>query len=122
MPASVQAKFKLDDAHLRLAIARLKLAVVWQMTLPGVPSIYYGDEIGMQGYRDPHNRASYKWDEADNNLRHFFTRMIALRNHRQVLQTGWYIPVYAQDDVLAYMRTTKLGKDRFGQKWMMIAF
>ena len=116
VPASVQAKFKLDDAHLRLAIARLKLAVVWQMTLPGVPSIYYGDEIGMQGYRDPHNRASYKWDEADNNLRHFFTRMIALRNHRQVLQTGWYIPVYAQDDVLAYMRTTKLGKDRFGQK------
>lgn len=113
VPATVQANFKLDDAHLRLAISRLKLAVAWQMTLPGVPSVYYGDEIGMQGYRDPHNRASYKWDNADKNLRHFFIRMIALRNNREVLQTGWYVPVYAQDDVLAYLRTTKLGKDRF---------
>lgn len=113
VPATVQAKFKLDDAHLRLASARLKLAVTWQMTLPGVPSVYYGDEIGMQGYRDPHNRASYKWNDADKNLRHFFMRMIALRNNREVLQTGWYVPIYAQDDVLAYLRTTKLGKDRF---------
>lgn len=116
VPATVQAKFKLDDAHLRLAISRLKLAVAWQMTLPGVPSVYYGDEIGMQGYRDPHNRASYKWDNADKNLRHFFTRMITLRNNREVLQTGWYVPIYAQDDVLAYLRTTKLGKDRFNRK------
>lgn len=114
VPTTVQADFRLDDEHLRLAISRLKIAVCWQMTLPGVPSIYYGDEIGMQGYRDPHNRASYNWDGGDGNLRYFVSRMTAFRNGRAVLQTGWYIPAYAGGDVLAYFRTTKLGKDRFG--------
>ena len=114
VPTTVQADFRLDDEHLRLAIFRLKIAVCWQMTLPGVPSIYYGDEIGMQGYRDPHNRASYNWDNGDWNLRYFVKRMVALRNNRAVLQTGWYVPAYADGDVLAYFRTTKLGKDRFG--------
>ena len=115
MSVTARANYRLDDDQLRLGLARLKLAVAWQMTLPGVPSIYYGDEIGMQGYKDPHNRASYKWDQADVNLRHYFKRMIALRNKRDVLQTGFYEPAYAQDDVLAYWRTTKLGKDRFGE-------
>lgn len=115
VPITAQADFRLDDKHLRLAIARLKIAVCWQMTFPGVPSIYYGDEIGMQGYRDPHNRASYNWDSGDSNLQYYFTRLIALRNSREVLQTGWYVPAYAKDDVLAYFRTTKQGKDRFGK-------
>lgn len=114
VPATVQADFRLDDEHLRLAVSRLKVAVCWQMTLPGVPSIYYGDEIGMQGYRDPHNRASYNWGSGDCNLRYFVSRLIALRNSRAVLQTGWYVPAYADGDVLAYFRTTKLGRDRFG--------
>ena len=116
VPTTVQADFRLDDTHLRLAIARLKIAVCWQMTLPGVPSIYYGDEVGMQGYRDPHNRASYNWDSGDSNLQYYFARLIALRNKREVLQTGWYIPAYADEDVLAYFRTTKQGKDRFGKE------
>lgn len=115
MSATEKAAYRLPDDQLRLGLARLKLAVAWQMTLPGVPSVYYGDEIGMQGYKDPHNRASYKWEQADVNLRHYFTRLISLRNQRAVLQTGFYEPAYAQDDVLAYWRTTKLGKDRFGK-------
>ena len=58
----------------------------------------------------------YNWDSGDSNLQYYFSRLIALRNGREVLQTGWYIPAYADEDVLAYFRTTKQGKDRFGKE------
>ena len=114
VPAIKQAVFKLDEKHLKSGLARLKMAVCWQMTMPGVPSIYYGDEIGMQGYKDPHNRASYKWDCADEKLRAYFKKMIAFRNSKKVLQLGWYSPAFASEDIFSYFRTTKKGKDRFG--------
>lgn len=118
VPASVQANYRLDDEKLNLALARLELAIIWQMTYPGVPSVYYGDEIGMQGYKDPHNRASFKWNKINaegKNIHDFVRKMITFRNNREVLSTGWYEPIYADEDVLAYIRTTKLGKDRFYQ-------
>ncbi len=111
---SAQARFRLDDEHLQLALARFKLATAWQMSLPGVPSVYYGDEVGMQGYKDPHNRAPFDWEHGNSRLQHFVRRMIKLRQQYTVLQTGWYLPMYADGDVLAYLRTTKQGKDRFG--------
>lgn len=114
VPAIKQAYYSLDEKRLELGLARLKMAVLWQMTLPGVPSVYYGDEIGMQGYKDPHNRASYKWDNANEELRQYFKQIIALRNQRKVLQLGWYVPAYASEDIFAYFRTTKKNQDRFG--------
>jgi len=45
----------------RIAIQRLKLAVLWQMTYPGVPLIYYGDEAGLEGVEEPLNRRPYPW-------------------------------------------------------------
>lgn len=43
-------------------MSRLWLTVLLQMTLPGVPCVYYGDERGMEGFRDPYNRAAFPWD------------------------------------------------------------
>jgi glycosidase len=43
--------------------ARQRQAVLFQMTYPGVPCIYYGDEVGMEGGRDPDNRRAMPWDE-----------------------------------------------------------
>ncbi len=45
----------------RLALNRLQLLVLLQMTFPGVPAIYYGDEVGMEGYADPFNRGPFPW-------------------------------------------------------------
>ena len=85
----------------------LRLATLFQMTYPGAPSIYYGDEIGMAGGHDPANRAAFPWhrkDAWDRELLHELQRLIALRNAHPVLRRGSFIPILAEDDVFAYLR------------------
>ncbi|MDF2571650.1 MAG: malQ: 4-alpha-glucanotransferase, partial [Sporomusa sp.] len=54
-------KYTLSPEQRALGLARLKLVVLWQMTFPGAPCIYYGDEAGVEGYSDPLNRRTYPW-------------------------------------------------------------
>ena len=109
-----RASFRLDAEHLALARARLEIAFVWQMTFPGVPSIYYGDEIAMQGYRDPYNRATYDWEGGDAALRVKVKEATRLRNENAALSTGEFIPLCAEGDVYAYARLIRSGRDVFG--------
>ncbi len=90
----------------------LRLATLFQMTYPGAPCIYYGNEIGMTGGRDPENRAPFPWDEAkwDHDLRDAFKTYTHLRMAYPVLRTGEFVPVYAQDRTIAFLR--HLGHDR----------
>jgi cyclomaltodextrinase len=89
-----------------------RLATLFQMTYPGAPCIYYGNEIGMTGGRDPENRAPFPWDESkwDHDLRDTFKTYTHLRMAHSVLRTGEFVPVYAQDRTIAYLR--HLGHDR----------
>jgi neopullulanase len=85
----------------------LRLATLFQMTFPGAPSIYYGDEIGMTGGKDPDNRRAFRWDQAetwDTDLLHDFQKMIALRNERLALRRGSFTFLYASEDVAAFLR------------------
>ncbi|MEA3375780.1 MAG: glycoside hydrolase family 13 protein [Chloroflexota bacterium] len=86
----------------------LKLAVLFQMTFPGAPSIYYGDEVGMQGGSDPDARRTFRWDERcwDEELLAFFRRAIALRHNHPALRRGRYIRLLADDqhNVYAFAR------------------
>ena len=116
MPDSDQRAFRLDEEHLKLGLARLKMATMWQMTYPGVPSIYYGDEIGMQGFKDPHCRAPFDWDHIDQDLRDFVKKLVAIRNENIVLQTGEFLPLHAGGDIVAYARTIRNGHDVFGEE------
>jgi alpha-glucosidase len=86
--------------------SRVKLAVALLMTVPGVPSIYYGDEIGMEGAGDPDNRRCMSWNEAtwDHDLRGYFKRLIQLRRTAPALRHGGFQMLYAQDDLLVYQR------------------
>jgi glycosidase len=81
-----------EDRDLALAKRRLLLAVFFQMTYPGAPTIYYGDEVGLGGGDDPYNRAPYPWaDEGgkpDEQLLAVFRRLTALRHALPVLRHG----------------------------------
>ena len=61
------------------AIRRLLLGYAMIFTLPGVPCVYYGDEIAMQGYRDPFNRAFFDWNSTEQRLRGPIKTLDALR-------------------------------------------
>lgn len=84
----------------------LRLATLFQMTYPGAPCIYYGNEIGMMGGRDPENRAPFPWEESqwDHDLRNDFKKFIHIRNENQILRTGEYVPVYAEGRHMAFLR------------------
>ncbi|MCJ7693892.1 MAG: alpha-amylase family glycosyl hydrolase, partial [Anaerolineaceae bacterium] len=84
----------------------LKLATLFQMTYPGAPCVYYGDEIGLTGGKDPACRKSFPWDEKawDTDLRSEFKRLISLRNEHSALRTGDYIPLFSDKQVLGYAR------------------
>jgi neopullulanase len=84
----------------------LRLATLFQMTYPGAPCIYYGNEIGMTGGREPENRAPFPWDESawDHDLRRAFKTYIHIRNAHPVLRTGEYVPLKSEGRRLAYLR------------------
>lgn len=83
-----------------------KLAIIFLLTYIGVPSIYYGDEIGMKGSFDPDNRKPMIWDEKkwDNNLREFYKSLVNLRRNRIELQEGLYRELFAKHEIFAFAR------------------
>ena len=86
--------------------ALLKLAAVLQYTLPGVPSLYYGDETGAEGYSDPFNRAPFNAD-GDAELTEFYKKLGAFRRNNRVFAKGEFHPIYAQLGTFAFERTGK---------------
>jgi cyclomaltodextrinase len=98
-----------EDRDPALAKRRLRLAVFFQMTYPGSPTIYYGDEVGLGGGDDPYNRAPYPWaDEGgqpDDALLADFKRLTRLRHDLPVLRHGVLsAPLHADAHVLALAR------------------
>ena len=85
-----------------------KLALLFQMTYPGAPSLYYGDEVGMTGGKDPECRGPMVWDPARQNagMLHSTRELIALRRNHPVLRRGGFSPLLRDDGarVYAYVR------------------
>ena len=104
------AAFRLDEGHASLAMSRLWLTVLLQMTLPGVPCVYYGDERGMEGFRDPYNRAAFPWDGGRMDCATVFRNAIAVRKALPVLTTGDFEPFADDEDVFGFWRRGEDGE------------
>ena len=80
------------------------LAYALLFTLPGIPSVYYGDEIGMQGYKDPFNRAYFDWGSTEAHIIPVLKNLSALRRRCPALADGQLFITYAEGGVLCYER------------------
>ena len=97
----------LNDHEYWLGKSRLKAATALMFFLPGVPSIYYGDEAGLQGYKDPFNRRCYPWGHEDQDLIAFHKELARIRKAYRVFKDGRLAFLPAQDDVMAFARHYK---------------
>lgn len=84
--------------------AVLREAVIMQMTWPGAPTLYYGDEAGVCGFTDPDNRRTYPWGKEDKNLLNFYKMAIALHRRYDVLKTGSVKFLLEEYNLIAYGR------------------
>lgn len=117
-----QSEYRLNEAQKELADKRQRAAVVIQMTFPGVPVVYYGDEAGMEGCADPFNRGMYPWGKEDKSMIEWYKKWIKLRNETDALRKGEYIPLTDlnmdncnHDAILGYIRLIKNNTDVFGE-------
>ena len=91
-----------------------KLAAALQFALPGIPSIYYGDEVGMEGFCDPFCRAPYAVVDPD--MRAWYSRLAEIRNTHRALRAGAVAVFAPAEDVLCVLRAVTGGTDVFGGK------
>ena len=95
---------KMTPEQWHIGIKKLRLASLMQFTLPGVPCIYYGDEAGVEGYRDPFNRTAFPWGKENMELLGWYERLGRLRRNHAVFKEGAFRPLCASRGVMAYIR------------------
>ena len=108
VPVEQRPTYKLSDEQYQKAKSLLKFASFIQFTLPGVPCIYYGDEIGMYGFRDPYNRLSFTHDNIDKDLLNHYIELSTFRNKNKSLFITNFEWVYTKDNCVAYKRNNIL--------------
>lgn len=100
-----------DRAHFRMTPEEydrgsrlLRLGAVLLYAFPGSPTVFYGDEAGMEGWEDPFNRGTFPWGREDPVLQRRFALLGRLRNERPSLQSGDFRWLHAQGHGLAFAR------------------
>ena len=116
------AQRKLSKNQLDIARERLLMAAFLQYTLPGSPSLYYGDEAGMEGHKDPFNRRTYPWGRENQELIQHFRRLGQLRKQNPALRLGSIRFLEAGDRHLVFQRchdgqVLKIYCNRSADRW-----
>ncbi|MEI7883928.1 MAG: glycoside hydrolase family 13 protein [Clostridia bacterium] len=96
--------YRLPPKQRELGLVRLRLFYLVQMTFPGVPTIYYGDEAGVEGYTDPYNRGTYPWNNVEHELLVWVQELSELRNNETVLVNGALVYLETDGKILAFLR------------------
>lgn len=100
-----QSEQRMSAEQSDLGLRRLRLATLLQFALPGVPCIYYGDEVGLEGYKDPFNRATYPWGREDTVLLDWYRKLGACRRACAALAEGEIRPVDTDGQVVCFVRS-----------------
>lgn len=100
-----QSEQKLTPEQYEKGKTLLKLASLLQFSLPGVPCVYYGDEAGMSGYRDPFNRYPYPWGKEDKDLVCWYRQLGEMRKTASPLKQGGFTAVRGNDNVVCFIRS-----------------
>ena len=121
-----KAKRHLSKNQLAVARERLLMASFLQYMLPGSPSLYYGDEALMEGYRDPFNRRTYPWGREDSEILAHFRCLGAARKELTPLRLGDIQFLRADDQCLWFTRsyegkTVNVFINRSGDPWRIPA-
>lgn len=107
VPYSRELQLKLDsftDDLYQKARQLIKLATTIQYFLPGNPCIYYGDEIGMYGYKDPFNRKCFSWNNIDSELHDFFVKLGKIRTQSEFLSDAEMRVLEANENIFIFER------------------
>ena len=99
-----QSTHSLDEREYHYGMKLLMAASVMQFALPGVPTIYYGDEAGMQGYKDPFNRRCYPWGKENGELVEWYKKLGKIRNENRVFKDGRFEILSAVAGCVAFSR------------------
>lgn len=108
IPPEEQGAYRMSEEAYRKACEGLKLATVLQFTLPGIPCIYYGDEVGMQGFRDPYCRTTYPYGKEDKDLLEFYQNITAFHQAHTSDLTERLTRISQTDGILHFCRGSLL--------------
>ena len=115
----IQRGFKVDPMYYDTVSSLCKMAFAFQTCYIGASCIYYGDEILMEGYKDPFNRRTYPWyrtEQKQQEALSYFKRIARLRTENQCLKTGYYKTLMAEGGTFAFVRYLKEDRDAFGKE------
>lgn len=104
VPNDVLATRRMTPQQRQRGVTLLKLAYTALATLPGLPSIYYGDEAGMEGYHDPFNRRPYPWGREDQELLGHYRRLGQLRRQHAIYRQGRFRLLVLEPSLLLFAR------------------
>ena len=110
IPENERANWHLPEDKLGLAKGRFWLATLMQMTYPGVPCVYYGDEAGLQGATDPGNRSTYPWGHEDLDFQAMIKNAASLRRSMPLFAAASIEARALDADVLMYTRKSPDGE------------
>ena len=99
----------MNEERRREAIELLKLASVLQFTVFGVPSVYYGDEAGVEGHHDPFCRRPFPWGREEKSLLSHYRALGQLRRTHPALKDGDFRFLLAENGCVSFERIS--GKD-----------
>lgn len=99
-----QSQTKLSDEQKATGIKLMKLASAMQYTLPGVPSLYYGDEAFVEGYKDPFNRTTYPWGNENQELLDWHKSLGNMRKKYDTFKCANINPVHIEENLVSYTR------------------